>query len=431
MHRPDVAACDRPESTGMETHGPDRGVTPPDAAATGESPRQPAAAVLAHRLERLHEISIALTRATTSAQVVDIVMEVLDLESVSGYRSRCLWMRSPTHGDLELVAHAGMPEESIEQFARIDIGAALPVAVAMREARTVTSESRSAAAREYEDLQGALRITERFLAVPLVVEDRSVGVFSVGFDGEPDPAEVLFLEAIAGQAAPTLGRVRLAERDRRRRAELELLADLSDAALSARDHRELMRNVTSTAVPMLGDWCSIHFAPADGGPMQIELAHVDPERIDWARALLDRYPYDPEADTAIATVIRTGTTHFVPLVDQRHIDDAIARSPIEDADLASIMEKLQLTSVITVPLRSRRGIIGAMQFVSAESDRRYDLDDVALAGAVAGRLAEPLDGAWLNDQQRAIAVTLQRALLPPRLPVIDRVQLAVRYFPPG
>jgi serine phosphatase RsbU (regulator of sigma subunit) len=72
-----------------------------------------------------------------------------------------------------------------------------------------------------------------------------------------------------------------------------------------------------------------------------------------------------------------------------------------------------------------------MQFVSAESKRRYDDSDVALAEAVAGRLGEALDVAWLAERQRDIAVTLQAALLPPRLPAIPGVDVAARYWPAG
>ena len=41
-----------------------------------------------------------------------------------------------------------------------------------------------------------------------------------------------------------------------------------------------------------------------------------------------------------------------------------------------------------------------MQFVSAESGRRYDRDDVALAEAAAGRIADALDNMWLTEQHR-------------------------------
>ena len=65
------------------------------------------------------------------------------------------------------------------------------------------------------------------------------------------------------------------------------------------------------------------------------------------------------------------------------------------------MDDLQLTSLITVPLRTKRGVIGAIRFVSAESGRQFDDDDVALGRTVAGRIAEALENTWLTDQQRA------------------------------
>jgi serine phosphatase RsbU (regulator of sigma subunit) len=72
-----------------------------------------------------------------------------------------------------------------------------------------------------------------------------------------------------------------------------------------------------------------------------------------------------------------------------------------------------------------------MQFVTSEARQRYDEGDVALAEVVGGRLAEALDAAWMVDQQRTIAVTLQQALLPPALPTIPGIELAARYWPAG
>jgi serine phosphatase RsbU (regulator of sigma subunit) len=80
---------------------------------------------------------------------------------------------------------------------------------------------------------------------------------------------------------------------------------------------------------------------------------------------------------------------------------------------------------------TKRGVLGAMQFVSAESGRRYHTDDVALAEAAAGRIAEALDNMWLVGRQRHIAATLQSALLPPALPAVPGVDVAVRYWVAG
>jgi serine phosphatase RsbU (regulator of sigma subunit) len=84
-----------------------------------------------------------------------------------------------------------------------------------------------------------------------------------------------------------------------------------------------------------------------------------------------------------------------------------------------------------VPVVTKRGVVGAMQFVSAESGRHYDSSDVALAEAAAGRVGAALDNAWLFEEQQQISSTLQSALLPAELPAVDGVDVAVRYWAAG
>jgi PAS domain S-box-containing protein len=229
----------------------------------------------------------------------------------------------------------------------------------------------------------------------------------------------------------TLDAERAAERERRQRERLEFLGRLDDATLGPGDHRALMRRVTQAAVPRLGDWSTVHFCPNPSMPPEVEIAHRDPSRVQWARQLQERFPYDPAAPRGVPAVIRTGEPEFI--ADVGAVLDGLLGElePAVADELRPILDELQLTSVITVPLRTRNGVVGAMQFVSAESRRRYEEDDVALAIAAAGRVAESLATTWLMEQHREIAATLQTALLPPRLPEIDGVSLAVRYWPAG
>lgn len=225
---------------------------------------------------------------------------------------------------------------------------------------------------------------------------------------------------------------RAAERERLQRERLEFLGRLNDATLGANDHLTLMRKVTEAAVPRLGDWCSIHFCPNPGTPPEVEIAHREPSRVQWARDLQQRFPYDPAGPNGVPAVIRSGELEFIPDVEavvDALIEEASDTAPVDE--LRTILDELHLTSIITAPLRTKGGIVGAMQFVSAESRRRYDDADVALAVAAAGRVAEALAATWLMEQHREIASMLQTALLPPRLPEIDGISLAVRYWPAG
>jgi PAS domain S-box-containing protein len=226
---------------------------------------------------------------------------------------------------------------------------------------------------------------------------------------------------------------RVAERERLHREQFEFMDRLNDSAISAADHRELMHNVAAAAVPQLGDWCALYFVPEGATAPEVEVAHRDPAKVAWAEELLQRFPYDPDAPRGVPAVIRTGLVEFVPKLSAESVDRAIDR--VADSTLAeelrSIVDALQVTSLITVPLRTKRGVVGAIRFVSAESGRQFDDGDVALGRTVAGRIAEALESTWLTDQQRAIAGTLQAALLPPRLPDIDGASVAVRYWAAG
>jgi PAS domain S-box-containing protein len=238
--------------------------------------------------------------------------------------------------------------------------------------------------------------------------------------------------------AETLSERRVAEAEaqavseRRHRERLEFLAALNDVAISAPSPRALMTQVANAAIPQLGDWCSLHFCPEPGEELISVFAHVDPSKAEGARLIQERFPLDLDAPAGLGAVLRTGTTEFIPEFDPDLVHSLIEGSGRPDrAELHQILDGLQLTSMITVPMITRRSVIGAIRFVSAESGRRYTHNDVALAEAAAGRVGESLVNAWLIDEQHRIAGALQAALLPPVLPQIDGLEIAARYWAAG
>ena len=65
-----------------------------------------------------------------------------------------------------------------------------------------------------------------------------------------------------------------------------------------------------------------------------------------------------------------------------------------------MLRRMRVRSMVVVPLRGRRGILGALALVQAESDRRYAPADVQLAEAVAARIAIALENARLYERER-------------------------------
>ncbi len=217
------------------------------------------------------------------------------------------------------------------------------------------------------------------------------------------------------------------ERERTQRERLEFLSAINDALNISTSRLEVMLNVTRTTVPRLGDWCSIHVLPSRNALVpDVEIAHVDPDMVTYAKQLQQRFPYDPAADNGVAHVIRTGETQFYPDITHVVMDSLDATD-----EERAIIELLALRSAIAVPLIKQGRILGAIQFVMSTSSRRYTPDDVALAHTVAGRIASSLENHRLHEEQVQIATTLQRSLLPTTLPTIPRLDIAVRYWAAG
>ncbi|MGO9872160.1 MAG: PAS domain-containing protein, partial [Acidimicrobiia bacterium] len=198
---------------------------------------------------------------------------------------------------------------------------------------------------------------------------------------------------VTKQAEMTIDREALVAYERVSRERLEFLGRINDALSIASTRREVMRNVTHAAVPRLGDWCAIFVLPEpDSMIPDVEVAHIDPAMVRYVAQLQKRFPYDPGATSGIPAVIRSGNAEFLPEIDEQVIAEADTTDEARD-----IVRVLALRSAIAVPLVKRGRVIGAMQFVNTESSRRYTSDDLALAHAVASRIASSLEYIRLND----------------------------------
>ncbi len=218
-----------------------------------------------------------------------------------------------------------------------------------------------------------------------------------------------------------------ADNERLQRERLEFLAQINEALSASSTIHEVMSNVAKRAVPRLGDWCTIHVLPrGDRRSPEVEVAHVDPAMVAYARELQERFPYDPDAPGGVAAVIRTGVSEFYP-----EISDDLLNS-LELADEArELVLRLDLGSAVTVAIKRKGRVLGAIQFVATTRSRQYTSDDVALAETLAGRIGSSIENLRLQEEQREIAHTLQLSLLPISLPAIPGIDAAVRYWPNG
>ena len=266
--------------------------------------------------------------------------------------------------------------------------------------------------------------------LPMRVEDRDLGalVFSFRTPRAFSADERAYLQAVTALCAQALDRARLlvAERDAREAAERQLdrmtflarAGRLLEAPLSV---EQRLRRFADLAVPAVADWCAIHLV-RDDHVEQVAVAHSDPEKLAIVARLQERYPPDPDAPSGAIHVSRTGEPSFFPEVP----DELIVASAVDDEHLA-LARSIGIRSVLIVPLLVRGRSLGALTLVHAESGRRFDELDLTFAEQLAGNAAFALDNARLYEQQRAIAETLQAALLPAALPDVPGLGLAARY----
>lgn len=227
-------------------------------------------------------------------------------------------------------------------------------------------------------------------------------------------------------------RARLLEGEQAARAQAEeakerlaFLAEASRLLSSSLNFERTLQKLAKLVVPRMADWCSID-VPEDGSIRQLAIEHVDPAKVQLARELRERYPVDPAASEGLPKVLRTGEPLLYP-----EIADELLEQVAEDSEHLQIIRDLGMISGMVVPLVARGRVLGVISFVSSESGRRFDADDLELAKDLAARAAVAVDNARLYQERSNIARTLQQSLLPPGLPEIPGIEVAARYQPTG
>jgi len=202
------------------------------------------------------------------------------------------------------------------------------------------------------------------------------------------------------------------------------LAEAGRLLGSSLDYEHTLESVARLSVPTLADWCAVDVRGDHGESARVAIAHSDPAKVRLGQELHDRYPEDPQANSGVPAVLRTGEPELYS-----EIPDALLVQGARDEEHLRVIREVGMRSVMLVPIRTRRETIGVLSFVSAESGRSFSADDLAFAQEVADRAAVAVENARLYAQQARTAETLQASLLPLRLPQIEGFSIAASYRP--
>jgi PAS domain S-box-containing protein len=218
---------------------------------------------------------------------------------------------------------------------------------------------------------------------------------------------------------PVEGSVMTFSRDvtRRKREEqgAKLLSEASRVLQSTLDYERTLDAVARLAVGDMSDWCAVDLVDSDGTIRQVVVAHVDEDRIKWARELNKRYPPDYSGPAGVGHVIKTGLPEIYP-----EITDEMLAAAARDEDHLGLMRELRFKSALVVPMIARGRTLGALTLVSTDKGRRYGDEDLALAMELATRAAVAIDNAQLyrsalaaSEAKSAFLATMSHELRTP------------------
>ncbi|MFF7417892.1 SpoIIE family protein phosphatase [Streptomyces smyrnaeus] len=213
------------------------------------------------------------------------------------------------------------------------------------------------------------------------------------------------------------------------RERLRLLYEAGVRVGTTLDVVRTAEELTEVAVPRFAEFATVELLDPVLRGEEPSAARTDMRRTAMS-GVRDDVPLLP-----VGEVVRTVETvpgeaeeesgQAVLLTDLREAHDWLAHNP-EHARQAL---EYGIRSLISTPLRARGVVLGTVDFWRTEHSEPYGEEDLAFAEELTARAAVSIDNARRYTRENAMAVTLQRSLLPRGLPEQDALEVASRYRP--
>ncbi|HTJ66735.1 MAG TPA: SpoIIE family protein phosphatase [Actinospica sp.] len=228
------------------------------------------------------------------------------------------------------------------------------------------------------------------------------------------------------------------------RKRLVLLNEAASRIGSTLDLKQTACELLDVTVPELADFASVDLLTAlesdyefgEGGP-----GGADSSGTVTLRRITHRFAPGTLLPTAVESGAVDGYPEYSPPARALtsgagvvcNAEDPDFRQWMQaDAHRAAIIQGQGYHSLMAVPLRARGVTLGVAVFYRrSRQDRmeRFGPDDLLLAEELAARAAVAIDNARRYTRERETALSLQRSLLPQRMPEQGAVEAASRYIP--
>jgi serine phosphatase RsbU (regulator of sigma subunit) len=215
--------------------------------------------------------------------------------------------------------------------------------------------------------------------------------------------------------------------ERRRRRAHEFLVAATRGLDASLDPIETAANIVAKAVPDLAEVCIIDFIRADGRIGDSAAASAIPGAAETLERLRREAPLDPDGHHPVAQVLRADKPMIFHDLDRPEVVETYAQTEEHQA----FVDDTGYESAAVVGLIARGRQIGALSFLHAQANVRYEPQDLEFLAELGDRAALALDNARLYQERDAIARNLQRGLRPPRPAQVPGLESAVVFEAAG
>lgn len=269
-----------------------------------------------------------------------------------------------------------------------------------------------------------LRMVEEFDAGDRSPLSERLEVPVMRSDGSPLIIEVAVSRVHAGEDLLYTGFVRDVTEARLAEEAERFLADVNEILISSLDYRATLSKAAERTAGYLADHCFIDRLEGPNSISRVAQASAADPEVDLVRSF-DAYLKDLRSHHPTLHALRSGEKKVLTTMPERAL-----RSLAPDEPTLEGLRGAGLGSMAVLPLVVRNRVLGALTLVTTNG-RRLDHRQLEVAEELARRVAVALENALLHEDRSRVARTLQRSLIPPRLPDIDGLELAARYRPAG
>ncbi|XRQ16096.1 SpoIIE family protein phosphatase [Actinomadura welshii] len=247
-------------------------------------------------------------------------------------------------------------------------------------------------------------------AAPLESQGRLTGLLVAvsSVSGRFVEADGVRLGRLADEMSLSLEKARVGELERSWRGWLSFVAEASDLLAGTLDQERTMALVAQLVVPRLATWCAVYTVGESEPDRLAYVWHADETRADGLRELLEH-------------------AGAAPRMDSPGPWNGLATAP---RDVRAAAGGTAADQVYAFPLIARGRRIGTI-VIGRPSGDRFPRSAIELAEELSRRAALAVDNARLFSAQTAMSSALQRSLLPPGIPEIPGLEVAVVYEPAG